>query len=153
MKRLLTIWAAGFILIAITGLAAADNALPSPRAGEDRTVYATCGNWESYPSELVDVPYANACDVLPPLQIFEGRENIIELNGDYELTFDMPNFVVGDYKEVCIQVTCYPQGMTNPVFIDCEEWKDDLGYKGLKFSSLAKSRMGRNFAELFHWQW
>jgi hypothetical protein len=161
MKRLITICAAaGFILIAITGLATADNTLPPPWAGEDGTVYAAWDNWTnfpggvgtpdgmppdewaSYPSGLPDAPEAYAIMITSPefLETYEGRDNVIELNEDYELVFDMPNFAQNEHKEVWIQVTYYPtdsnqlpwfdvyaenmEYMTEQVFEDAVEWPD-----------------------------
>ncbi|MDD5327946.1 MAG: PEP-CTERM sorting domain-containing protein [Phycisphaerae bacterium] len=156
MKKLLTICAvAGFIFIA-PGPATADFVMP-PWAGQDGTVYAEWNDWtgfpspmppdfwESYPDELQSSPAAYAFGTSSLLTSYAGRNNVIQLNEDNGLIFDIPNFGPNEHKEVWIQVTYYPamQGQSpwfdigtttesdvnGPFFIDSVEfggWVTDI---------------------------
>jgi hypothetical protein len=152
MKKLLTTYAiAGFIFSAAAP-ALADDVLPPPWIGENRTVYAAWGDWTDFPGPMLpdywgSVPEGPgdplSLDVAEDpvlLSEYEGRYNVIQLNQDDELFFGLPNFEDGLYKEVWIQVTYYlttqelyplfdiytqePATMADVIFEDIVEWND-----------------------------
>ncbi|MFA5251763.1 MAG: PEP-CTERM sorting domain-containing protein [Phycisphaerae bacterium] len=150
MKGLLTICVMAGLIFTTTGLVRADDVILPPWAGANNTVYAAWSDWADFSGPMLPESWASAPEGLASpaayayqnaslLESYEGRFGVIQLAGDSELLFDMPNFVGGSYKEVWIQVTYFPtlgqsprfdvvgagiQDVTTPIFIDSVEWGD-----------------------------
>jgi len=130
MKKLLTICAVATFILAAAGQASAMGTISTAPdwAGSDRTVHAEWDNWIGYPNsmspdnlvinpdELTSSPLAYAGQTAVLWSSFKGRSNVIELNEDEDLLFNIPNFAGGDYKEVWVQVTYCPSPCQSPVF-------------------------------------
>ena len=121
MKRLIAICLV--CVLSTASIVLADDVLPPSWRGEPGTVTAqwdswACGytwnpvvlypdSWSSNPG-LPSSPVAYAYDGASLLYNFEGRTNVVELTGDYQLGFDMPNFENDNPEKLMrIQATYY----------------------------------------------
>lgn len=117
MKKLITICLICVLSIASTVLA--DDIMSPQWRGQSGTVTAQWNSWigfgyEMYPDSwgsnpgVSFTPNAYAYSGASFLSEFNGRTNIIELTGDHQIDFAMPNFdTQNPFKEVQIQVTYY----------------------------------------------
>ncbi|MFA5239877.1 MAG: PEP-CTERM sorting domain-containing protein [Phycisphaerae bacterium] len=135
MKRLLTVCIVTAFILNTAGSAAADNIIPPEWVGADRTVHAEWDSWTDFNSPMppdnwgstpggLDSPSAHA-GLASLWESLEGKDNVIQLNGDDELLFDMPNFTGGDFKEVWVQVTYFQMPDQYPffnVYTEEENW-------------------------------
>lgn len=86
--------------------------------GQERTVAAEWDNWSQYPADILpdwwesnpildQGPTASANDGTMLWDEFEGRTNVMQLNQDRDIIFDIPNFIGGETKKIRMQVTYY----------------------------------------------
>lgn len=47
---------------------------------------------------------------------YEGRTDVLEITGDFQLVFDLDNYSGGDYKEMLIEITYFDNGVYSDVY-------------------------------------
>jgi len=104
MRRLLTICVVIGLIAAIAGSAAANQILKPTWIGEDNTLQAKWESWEQFPGPMLPDMWASYPDIglTPPeatayegadlRSFFDKRADVIELTGDSQLDFYLPNF-------------------------------------------------------------
>jgi hypothetical protein len=117
MKKLTTICLV--CVLSTASIVLADNIIPPSWRGQPGTVTAEWDNWEGYSymmypdawtsnPQLSSTPNAHAYNGASLLPTFNGRTNVIELTGDRQIDFWLPNFDnKNPYKDVWIQVTYF----------------------------------------------
>ncbi len=123
MKRLISVCAVVGFILTTTSLTTADDVIIPPWADQPGTVVAEWDSWTGFPDLMspdewysnppyqLYPPYAIVDESAELLESYEGRGNVIKLNGDDELKFHMTNFGDGgedSYKDIWIQVTYHP---------------------------------------------
>jgi hypothetical protein len=133
MNKVITIC----LMCMFAGTALADIAITPDWRGLPGTVTAEWDSWSGSSSSMSPDYWTSnpSLPQFPPnagtdgtlLSEFEGRTDVIELTGDYQIEFSMPNFPPNDHKEMLVQVTYYATTSFQFSWLDVVADEADIG--------------------------
>jgi hypothetical protein len=127
--------------LVLTGAALADDVLPPIWLGDQNTVHAEWDTWAGFntdptpiapdswysiPADAVSAPDAQAYDTATYLTEYEGRSDVVAVDGPWQLDFLAHNFV-DDLSELWLQVTYWaPESNGVDFFVDTDPYTPDI---------------------------
>ena len=134
-------------ILTLSGSALADDVLPPPWRGEDRTLTAVWDTWpDGVPNWWLDIspdtwssnptlptaPSANLWGSAYQDHVDLGglgRFDTVVTFGDFEVEFIVPNYSEDEYKDIWVQITYYPytSGLLSGFAVDADGMVDSTG--------------------------